>query len=252
MSRTYEDKNAARRYNAARTLPAETLKMWMSKVRGLVPDESIDRILDLGAGTGRYSELLHWTFKGSVTAIEPSAAMRGEAGPHGTPDVTWKAGTAERIPAEGGYFGLVWMSQVYHHLDNRQKAIQEVRRVLRPDGYLVIRNATRENDAAVEWFSCFPEAQQLDQDRMPSRQDIVEQVSAEGFRVLAEETVYQQTAPSWDDFYCRVSQRALSVMVLISDEAFEQGLVRLKRWVEEQPADKPVMEPVDLFVFQAV
>jgi ubiquinone/menaquinone biosynthesis C-methylase UbiE len=252
MSRTYEDRNAARRYNRARTLPAETLNMWMKKVRGLIPDERIESILDLGAGTGRYSELLHWTFGGHVTALEPSGPMREEAGPQGSPEVTWAAGTAEQVPAEDCYFDLVWMSQVFHHLDDRQKAIREVRRVLRPGGHLVIRNATRENDAAVEWFACFPEAQQLDRDRMPSRRDIAAQVCAGAFRAVAEETVYQQTAPSWDDFYERVSQRAMSVMTLISDEAFERGLERLKEWVARQPDHQPVVEPVDLFVFQAV
>jgi len=39
-------------------------------------------------------------------------------------------------------------------------------------------------------------------------------------------------------------------MIAISDEAFAVGLERLKQWINQQPVDEPVKEPVDSFVFR--
>ncbi len=252
MSRTYEAQDAAERYDAARRLPEATLALWMDTLKRHVFSPSVDSILDLGAGTGIWSALLGQRYNAGVVALEPSEAMREIGGRHASHRVMWLKGIAERIPTSGASFSLVWMSQVFHHLDNRAAALQEIRRVLKPRGFLAIRNATRENDDETGWFACFPEARQLDRSRIPLRNEVVELVCAEGFKVLAIETVHQQTAPDYATFYERISRRALSVMMSISDEAFETGLRRLKAWTELQPADIPVVEPLDLFVFQAV
>ena len=75
----------------------------------------------------------------------------------------WKQGTAEDIPLEDQSFGLVFMSQVFHHLRQPQRALREVCRVLTLGGYLIIRNGTEENNEETEWLQCFPEALEIDQ-----------------------------------------------------------------------------------------
>jgi SAM-dependent methyltransferase len=144
------------------------------------------------------------------------------------------------------------MCQVFHHLDAPQDALQEIRRVLMPAGCLVIRNGTRENEAEIEWARCFPEAQQIDYERLPSQQEVVDLVPNQGFAIIAQQTISQYFASSYQEYYDKIAERGLSSLISISDAAFYAGLQRLKQWVAKQPPDKPVYEPVDLLVFRVV
>jgi len=252
MSRTYDSQDAAERYDSARELPQETAALWMKTLRDLLPDHSVDSVLDLGAGTGRFAALLRDLFDCEVLAVDPSDAMLEQGRKRRLGRVIWLPGSAENIPLDAGSVDLVWMSQVFHHIEQPQAAFREVRRVLNPDACLAVRNGTKENDLDIEWTHCFPEAQEIDDERLPSQQDIVDAVCGEGFGLIAAKTVYQFFAASFSEYYDKISQRGLSSLIAISDEAFDAGLQRLKQWAEEQPPDRPVNEPVDLFVFRVV
>jgi ubiquinone/menaquinone biosynthesis C-methylase UbiE len=168
----------------------------------------------------------------------------------GLAGVEWKTGRAENIPLDDGAVDVVWMSQVFHHLENTRLAFDEVRRVLRPSGWLAVRNGTRETDCEIEWLRCFPEAQAVDAERIPSRQHIVDAAATAGFQLQQKETVYQCFAASYAEYYRKITERGLSSLITISDEAFEAGLRRLRAWVDHQPAHERVYEPVDLFLFR--
>ena len=146
----------------------------------------------------------------------------------------------------------MWMSQVYHHLDEAPRAFQDIHRVIRAGGCLAIRNGTRENLRDIEWMRCFPEAYALDQARLPSRPQIERTVAEHGFSPVLSTTVYQKFASSYEEYLQKISQRGLSSLTAISDEAFRAGLEELRRWVDQQPRDKPVFEPVDFCIFQAL
>ncbi len=251
MSKTYEKQEAARRYDSARALPQETSAFWMATLRDALPRNwAPGTVLDLGAGTGRFAAALLKAFRCPVVAVEPSEAMLKEGEGLRLRGIIRLQGTAESIPLTAKSVDLVWMSQVLHHLDNETLALQEIRRVLSPGGRLAIRNATKENNLEIEWGRCFPEAEQTDDDRIPARRDVVDLVCGQGFETIVTTTVYQYSASSYREYYEKVSQRGLSGLIAMSDDAFEAGLRRLRDWVDKQPPDKPVNEPVDLFVFR--
>ncbi|MGW5363863.1 class I SAM-dependent methyltransferase [Actinopolymorpha pittospori] len=85
-------------------------------------------VVDLGAGTGVFSRLLaNHGFE--VTGVEPSAAMRAHiAGPG---RVTPHAGEAEATGLRSGCADAVVAATAWHWFD-AARAIQEVRRLLRP------------------------------------------------------------------------------------------------------------------------
>jgi ubiquinone/menaquinone biosynthesis C-methylase UbiE len=251
MSQTYTKEEIAKRYDSARALPAEALTLAMETLRKLLPPKRVNSVLDLGAGTGRFCQSLQETWRCSVIAIDPSEAMLTQ-GKSRWPDnnIEWRQGSAENLPLGSDSVDLVWMCQVFHHLEDPALAFQEIRRVLMPGGCLAIRNGTRENEAELEWSSCFPEAQQIDNERLPSRQDLIDLACSQGFENVAVQTVYQLFASSYAEYYEKISRRGLSSLISISDEAFDAGLKRLKQWVAEQPAEQAVYEPVDLLVFQ--
>jgi ubiquinone/menaquinone biosynthesis C-methylase UbiE len=246
MSQVFASAGAAERYGPARALPDETLAVWMATLRELFPPERIQTVVDLGAGTGRFTAALHEMFGCPVIAVEPSQAMLQQGKGRVSAEIEWRLGSAEKIPAESGSIDLVWMSQVFHHLDQPDAAFQEIHRVLTPDGYLALRNGTIENDMEIAWNRFFPEAHTP----VPARQDAIDKVCTQGFQWLTMRTLHQLFVSSYQEYYGRIRQRGLSALINISDEAFESGLERLREWTEQQPVDQPVYEPMDLFIFR--
>ncbi len=249
MSNIYTDSAAAQRYRAARALPPETLALWLDALKAHVSPGPVRKILDLGCGDGRFSLALGQAYDCPVVAVDPSTAMLERGNMLNEARIEWLEGSAEAIPQPDHAVDLVWMSQVFHHLENLDKALGEIRRVTVPGGYLAIRNGTRENNDEIPWLRCFPEAQTLDCARLPSKAGLVECVSIRGFEPLWVETVRQFFASDYEEYYSKIRQRGLSSLIAIGDEAFEAGLRRLEQWVAYQPK-QAVYEPVDFFIFR--
>jgi SAM-dependent methyltransferase len=115
-----------------RSRPAYPDEAVAALVRGLGL-ASGGHVVDLGAGTGVFSrQLVDHGFE--VTAVEPSAAMRTHiAGPDlaGSGRVTPHAGEAEATGLRDGCADAVVAATAWHWFD-AARAIQEVRRLLRP------------------------------------------------------------------------------------------------------------------------
>ncbi|MCA1633557.1 MAG: methyltransferase domain-containing protein [Acidobacteria bacterium] len=250
MKNAYGETETARRYDSARGLAAETKTLWLETLKAAVPVSEVACILDLGCGTGRFTSALAEAYGCAVVGVEPSTAMLDIARSRGEPHVVWKQGGAEDIPLESGSVDLVFMSQVFHHLAERGRALREVGRVLTPTGYFAVRNGTREQHEELAWLKCFPEALELEERRMPSRRELAEAVCAQSFDLISRRTVRQLFASSYEEYFEKISQRGLSSLIAIGDAAFESGLERLRHFVSLQPRETPVHEPVDLFVFR--
>jgi len=110
------------------------------------------RVLDLGAGTGKLTEVLR-ALGADVTAVEPDGAMLGELR-RLHPGVRALAGTAEAIPLPDGSVDAVLCGQAMHWFD-MDRAVPEIARVLVPGGPLAaLWNA---DDDRVEWVSALQE-----------------------------------------------------------------------------------------------
>ena len=80
-------------------------------------------VLNVGAGTGSYEPSDR-----DVTAVEPSAVMRGQRPPGAAPCV---AATAESLPFEGQSFDAAMAFATIHHWQNPIAGLREMRRVAR-------------------------------------------------------------------------------------------------------------------------
>jgi SAM-dependent methyltransferase len=250
MSNPYDVKSTAVLYDRARSLPDQTLALWLNALKEALNGYHPRRLLDVGCGTGRFTHGLSQTFGCPVIGIEPSQAMLEVARHTATEDVTWLRGYADGLPLADASADLVFLSQVFHHLPDPSAALQEIRRVLVPGGYMAIRNATLENLDELAWLKCFPEAQAVERGRMVPRAELVGLVEQQGFALTSSQTVRQLFAVSPSEYYGKIQRRGLSALLSISDAAFEAGLERLRQWVADQPGDAPVSESVDLCVFR--
>ncbi|CAH0123628.1 putative methyltransferase Rv3342 [Microbacterium oxydans] len=94
---------------------------------------AVDAVLDLGAGTGKFTELL--TERAArVVAVEPSEAML-DVLRRKLPTAEAMLGSAERIPVADGSIDAVTVAQAFHWFD-RDPACREIARVLAPGGAL--------------------------------------------------------------------------------------------------------------------
>ncbi|GLI08909.1 hypothetical protein YDYSG_49410 [Paenibacillus tyrfis] len=97
------------------------------------------RAVDLGAGTGSFSRLLAGR-GAAVTGIEPSTEMVGEArrvADASDSSVVYVQAPAEATELPAGLFDLVTAARAWHWFD-RQQAVLEVRRLLKPGGFLAV------------------------------------------------------------------------------------------------------------------
>jgi ubiquinone/menaquinone biosynthesis C-methylase UbiE len=250
MSKIFENKKVAAGYNSARALPEETKTLWMNVISGLVPPQNISRVLDLGGGTGRFSGMLHQIYRCPIITADPSEEMlrQGVLGKY--EGINWIISTAENIPLKTDSLNLVFMSNVYHHLEEPETAFGEIHRVLKDTGNLIIRNGTQDSDTEAAWMSFFPEAIEYDKGKIPYRVDLIESLVRYGFQFIRHQIVNQLFASSYSEYYEKISGRGLSPLIAISDESFEAGLKRFRMWIDAQPQNQPVYEPIDIFLFQ--
>ncbi len=103
-------------------------------VRVFAPSPRPARILDIGCGTGRNLDVLERF--GPALGLDSSAEAVAAARRLGHRGRLMR-GAAERLPFRDAAFDLVTALDVFEHLENDVAGFGEVRRVLRPGGYLL-------------------------------------------------------------------------------------------------------------------
>jgi len=98
------------------------------------PDNSKPRILDVGCGTGANLKML--AGHGRAEGVDISQQAVDFCRERGLEAV--KLGAAEDLPYENDSFDLVTALDVVEHLDDDVAGLREMRRVLRPDGRLLL------------------------------------------------------------------------------------------------------------------
>jgi SAM-dependent methyltransferase len=237
----YDDRDVAA-FVANRPVDDEGLAGWRDAVaRHLDPHPGL-RLLDLGAGTGWWSRAFCRWYDGiDVIAVEPSAAMRARSGYR--PMV---AGDAAHLPLADGSVDAVWLSTVIHHVPDLGAAADELRRVLRPGGTVLIRSGFPGRSGGITLFRFFPEAIRV-LDSYPSVAEV--EAAFRGFRKVAFEPVRQVTAPSLRDAAAGLRRAAHTPLQLITDGEYAAGLARLQRAAAVEPG--PVTDVLDLLVLKA-
>jgi ubiquinone/menaquinone biosynthesis C-methylase UbiE len=146
------------------------------------------RVLDLAAGTGKFTRLLLPT-GADLVAVEPVEGMRRQLAA-AVPGVEVLDGRAEDLPLADGSVDAVVCAQAWHWFDS-PAALAEVRRVLRPTdagaagsghrGLAVVFNI---RDESVAWVRELTEVTEFSTTNRPhhktSRRRFAEEVEADG------------------------------------------------------------------------
>jgi ubiquinone/menaquinone biosynthesis C-methylase UbiE len=243
----YDLTDIAAGYDRARDHGPAVLDQWMQIIANHVDDQHIARILDLGCGTGRFSEALAARFNADVVGLDPSVRMLQVARAKlRHPRVRYELGRAEAIPLPNASIDLVFMSMCFHHFADRLAAAHECRRVLADYGTVVIRTGTRDQIPSYPYVRFFPASRELLEATLPTTEDINAAFAEAGLFVAAAPIITQTIAANWSIYADKLSAGGDSILAQLSLSEFDAGLAAVKDYSLTH-ASTPVVEPINLF-----
>ena len=105
-------------------------------------EDSPNRILDVGCGTGRLLRKIGQRWPDSMlTGVDPTEGMISVAR-RLAPSVSFHVASAESMPVASASIDLAFSSISFHHWDNQLQGLHELARTLRPGGSLCLADIT--------------------------------------------------------------------------------------------------------------
>lgn len=209
-------------YDRYRSQDDELLSVWLDGVRRYGKTRCGQRILDVGAGTGRFAAPL--SKECYVVGIDRSRRMLYKALSK-SGRATWILGDARALPFRVGSFDLVLAAYLVHQLDDLQAFAREAARVARRCLIITTDMATRKPrllDAA------FPRFVEIDKKRFPSIQRLHSVLRDAGFRKTEEWRRSVEWYETYDEVLERSRNKYISTLALLGEEDFEAGLKKLE------------------------
>lgn len=240
----------ATNYPTARALSAETAETWSTVLHKFITPAST--VLDLGCGTGRFSCLMAEQFEAHVIGLDPAFGML-QAGVRRVArgDIFYALARAKSLPLSDSSCDVAWLSHVIHHIPDPEACARELHRVVRRDGYVLIRGTFGDRlDGFPTLFRFFPGARQIAA-QFPTLAQVIAVFRSVGFTVESLQSVQQKTCDSLREFAGRTGLRADSTLVLLPDPEFESCQTSLEQAAACEHKPSPVIETLDLLVLRA-
>ena len=189
-------------------------------------------VLEVGCGTGNYIGAIESVANAKCFGLEPSPVMLEIARKKLTL-VSWLQDSAEEMPYPMESFDFIFSVDVIHHVWDRQAFFSEAFRVLRPRGWFA--TVTDSEDIIrrrMPLSHYFPETVEVELERYPKDGEIRQLLSKQSFGHISEELVEFPYSLSDTTAFER---KAFSSLHLISENAFAEGLRRMKEDLKKGP-----------------
>jgi ubiquinone/menaquinone biosynthesis C-methylase UbiE len=237
-------------YAAGRQMLPDALQTWMEAFARHLPETRPLVWLDLGSGTGRMTPSLASAFGGPVCGVEPSDRMRAQAlADAGQPAVTYAAGSAEQIPLPDASCDAALLFFVWHHVVDRERAAQELRRVVKPGGKLFVQTNFADRMPDIWWFRVMPEWLKVDKAMFRSEEEVKSDFAGAGWTLVSRDEVTWLRSANLSEDFEKLKLRAVSVFERVSEEVVEAGFARIEATLPSL-SDEPQCETSELLVFQ--
>jgi SAM-dependent methyltransferase len=236
-------------YDRGRDHGPEVLALYLTAMATHLGDRTPATILDLGCGTGRFTDAMAVHFNADVLGLDPSVKMLAVArAKRHAGRVRYVLARAEAIPLAPGSLDVVFMSMSFHHFSDQRLAAAECRRVLRARGAVFVRTGTREQITSYPYYPFFPSSHPIMEEVLPDRTILGDVFKAAGFQLVGWNLIRQTIAPSWQAYADKLATGADSVLARLSPKDFEGGLAAIREYAA-RATTQTVVEPIDLFVF---
>ena len=218
-------------YDAVRADDATDRGFWL---RGLVEVGRIqpgERVLDLGAGTGRFASLLHAS--NPVVALDSSREMLAIA--HAKAPFACVRADGHRLPLRADTMDVTVIVMVLQHLHNYELVLREVARVSHRVVIATTDLFTRTTGIIEE---AFPSLMEIDRIRFPRTEAIVAALEHSGFgNIRTDVRPYVRTLTVTQQLD-RVRRKYLSTFDLLPPGEFDEGVRFLERELPRRFGDR--------------
>jgi SAM-dependent methyltransferase len=153
-------------------------------------ERPVRRLLDLGCGTGQLADRLQGDLRGArVVGCDFSAGMLAQAARRNR-RVRWVRGDAQRLPFANASFDAVTTTEAFHWFPDQRRALAECRRVLAPNGRLLVAAVSPPLSGLADAAAAASKA--VGQPfRWPTAEEMHAMVTAAGFRVDGQRRVFR-------------------------------------------------------------
>ncbi|WP_346856378.1 methyltransferase domain-containing protein [uncultured Draconibacterium sp.] len=117
----------------------------MEQLKQFFADKKVESILDVGTGTGDFIAVLKEVVPGaSLTGVDPNKESLLEA-TQTFPDVKFKEMYGEKLDFADNTFDVASISMALHHLPDISKTLGEMKRIVKPGGWIIINELFSDN-----------------------------------------------------------------------------------------------------------
>lgn len=237
-------------YVRGRSLSLPAVDAWMTALDEAFGSVVDGTVVDIGAGTGRFSVPIAERLGAWVVGVEPSAGMRSQALEHGRHRrVAYVGGRAEALPLRDRSVDGALLANVIHHVGDRGACALELARVLRPGAVVCVTGSIAERRPA-EFLRWFPGAAAIAEAQAPTRDQLESDFHHGGLETVRFSHVDVEVAGSLRALADRLKLRAISTLELLPDEEFDAGMAALEAAAAAEVGPEPIIEPIPLLVLR--
>lgn len=181
-------------------------------------------ILDVGCGTGNYTNLLQRLTKKEVFGLDSSSGMLEKARQKNY-QVSFVLGSAIEIPFEDNKFDFVYMTDVIHHIKDVNQMFKEFYRILKTNGKVCVMTQSHHQIDMRYMSEFFPETADVDKKRYPDINQIINSATNNNLLFLKTQIVEEEIACRLDqNFLELIEKKGYSMLHLIDDVDYLKGL----------------------------
>lgn len=185
-------------------------------------------ILDIGCGTGNYTNIIEKITNAKVYGLDASEGMLEKAKIKNS-NITFVLGDACSLPFEENYFSLIYMTDVIHHIPDIDKMHSEISRVLKKNGKLCIITQSHRQIDKRYMSEFFPATAIVDKQRYPDIEQIISSAKKNNLKFIKENTIGEDQEIELGKHYLElIEKKGYSMLHLISEEEFNTGLQTVK------------------------
>jgi ubiquinone/menaquinone biosynthesis C-methylase UbiE len=133
------------------------------------------------------------------------------------------------IPLKSGSVDYIKNRFAFHHYTEKEKAVREMCRILKPDGKLSIVNLNHEYMRYSWVYKYFPSSINLDNERFPKIHDYYKLLENNGFKIIDANIKVAVKRFKYTDIIEEAKNRDMSQLQIIAEEEYIHGLNEMER-----------------------
>ena len=204
-------------------------------------------IADLACGTGNQLIANHQRYPNiKMTGCDLSVGMLNVARTKNG-QITWIEGSLDSLPLGDESFDFVSCQFAFHHVLNKQKAVEEIYRVCKWNGRFVLENISPQHMKDNFFYQVFPRALEQDLLDFIEPEELCQKLKDVGFSNPKLIVKNQEVESTLQTFYNKViDKQSNSELALLSQQEYEEGLVSLEEQIQRLGSDYVIKDYVAL------